>query len=288
MKALKSAFSICTVRCVGCLPLGAARALGRMLGRLAWFCRSRARRMTELNLARCFPDMDEKERQQLARRSLLETGMLAAETCVLYTSRPGWAYRYIVEVHNDEIIRAYLNSGRGVILAAPHLGNWEVLGWQLVKLGPTTNMYMPPKLPAVDRLVRKSREMAGFNLVSVDRKGLYSVLKALKSGEIGGILPDQTPKDDSAGCYAPFFAAQAFTMTMLSKLTQSTGCAVVFGFAKRVPKGFDLYFEDAPDEIYDKDEATSVNALNKGVESLVKRAPEQYQWEYNRFRKQPQ
>ena len=254
---------------------------------MAWCCRSKARRITEANLTRCFPEMAESSRRELSQKSLLETGQLAAEICVLFGATHDQVQTLIRQVNNRDALTHHLDAGRGVIVAAPHIGNWEILGWFLPEVAPTTNMYMPPKLPSMDRLVRSSRERSGANLVSVDRKGLGRVLKALKNGEIAGILPDQTPKDDNAGRYAPFFAAQAFTMIMLSKMVQSTGCAVVFACALRRPGGFELYFEDAPDEIYDKDEAISVNALNKGVESLVKRAPEQYQWEYNRFRKQP-
>lgn len=48
--------------------------------------------------------------------------------------------------------------------------------------------------------------------------------------------------------------------------------------ATLLPVGEDLYSEDIQ---------TSLAALNRGVEAIVALAPEQYQWEYKRFRDRP-
>ncbi len=74
-------------------------------------------------------------------------------------------------------------------------------------------------------------------------------------------------------------------MVLVHKLIQRTGCKAVFAFAKRVDRGFDLIFRAPPAAIYAADPETSVAALNQGVEALVMEAPDQYQWEYKRFRK---
>jgi KDO2-lipid IV(A) lauroyltransferase len=49
-----------------------------------------------------------------------------------------------------------------------------------------------------------------------------------------------------------------------------------------------LHFSPADQSIYSADQATSLEAMNAGVESIAALAPEQYQWEYKRFRAQPE
>ena len=74
-------------------------------------------------------------------------------------------------------------------------------------------------------------------------------------------------------------------MTFANKLLQKTESVAVFALAKRVDNGFELIFFKAPDDIYSSDLQASLLALNHGVEQTIAHCPEQYQWEYKRFRK---
>jgi KDO2-lipid IV(A) lauroyltransferase len=44
----------------------------------------------------------------------------------------------------------------------------------------------------------------------------------------------------------------------------------------------------AEEAINSADQQTSLDALNRGVESIVALAPSQYQWEYKRFKARPE
>jgi len=67
-----------------------------------------------------------------------------------------------------------------------------------------------------------------------------------------------------------------------------TGCKVIMGFVQRVPGGFELHFENADPEIYSENLSVSLAAMNRSVENCVRQVPEQYQWEYKRFRRPPE
>lgn len=79
-----------------------------------------------------------------------------------------------------------------------------------------------------------------------------------------------------------------FTGTLAINMIRRTGALALFGFAERVPGGFIMRYELAEEAIYDGDDAVSLAALNRGVESCVRQCVEQYQWEYKRFRVRPQ
>lgn len=77
--------------------------------------------------------------------------------------------------------------------------------------------------------------------------------------------------------------------TDASKLLQKTGAAVLVTYAERLPdhRGFRIVVTKAEQDMADKDPTTAATALNQSVENVVRRFPEQYQWEYKRFRHQP-
>lgn len=282
---LKSTLAVTALRLVGLLPLSTARRLGALMGALAYRLNGRGAKVTRENLALCLPQIDAKERERMTRASLKETGKVATEVCVIWRNNHVPVKHYIRRIQGEELARQPLTDGKGLLILAPHLGNWEVLGLHLASLGKVTNLYQPPKLAGLDAVIRQGREKSGANLVPTNAKGVAALLKNLKSGGICGILPDQNPNDASSGDFAPFFGHSAFTMTLVHKLIQRTGCVAVFAFAKRIEDGFELIYRAPPEEIYSDDQQTSLTALNLGVERLVMEAPEQYQWEYKRFKK---
>ena len=153
---------------------------------------------------------------------------------------------------------------------------------------PLNILYQPPGLIELDDFILGARERVGTKVFPTDRRGVLAMFKALREGEVVGILPDMEPPEE-AGAYATFFGNQALSMTLVSKLAQKTGATVMCVYAKRLPagKGFEAVFKEADPGIYSADLATSVAALNRSVELCVKDVPEQYQWEYKRFKTKP-
>lgn len=224
----------------------------------------------------------------MTRESLQNTACTALEMGKAWMLPMAKTVGLVVETEGYEDYRQAINAGDGVILMAPHLSNWEILGFFASHETTTTFMYQPPRQPAVDRLLREVRSRSGIKLAPTNRKGVAQVLSALQAGEMIGILPDQVPADES-GIFAPFFGEPAFTMTLISKLASRTGAAVFCSFAQRLPagKGFRVVFQRAEEDIFSTDAETSVTSLNRSVEKLVTLAPSQYQWEYKRFRRRP-
>ncbi|CAN0599565.1 unnamed protein product, partial [Ectocarpus sp. 12 AP-2014] len=132
-----------------------------------------------------------------------------------------------------------------------------------------------------------ARERSGTKLVPTDARGLATLVRTLKRGGVTGILPDQVPPVEESGENSVFMGVPCFTMSFASKLLQRTGAAAFFGFAERVPGGFRMQFLPAGEDLYSDDLQKSLLALNDGVEACLRLCPEQYQWEYKRFRTRP-
>lgn len=269
------------------LPLGVSRAIGRGLGKLAWLTGGSARRVTERNIGLAFPELDADRQRELAQRSLQSTGELIAEMGFVW-HRPWSEVRaQILEVRGEEPVKAALAEGRGAIMLGPHLGNWEVAGLYIAEWGDSLALYEPPHMQALESMVRKARERSGTRLVPTTARGLATLVKTLKRGGATGILPDQVPPVEESGENSVFMGVPCFTMTFANKLLQRTGAAAFFGFAERIPGGFRMHFIPAEEALYSDDLDVSLRALNDGVENCLRHCPEQYQWEYKRFRTRP-
>jgi len=128
----------------------------------------------------------------------------------------------------------------------------------------------------------------GATLVPTDASGVRALYKAVAKNQMIGILPDQDPGDEG-GVFAPFFGVPANTMTLLPRLMQKTGAAVIFSYAERLPRGqgFHVHFLPAPADARTDELQQAAAALNLGVENCVRQSPAQYQWSYKRFKTRP-
>ncbi len=287
MDTLKAAVVKTMLRVTSLLPLSLARALGPGIGSWLWLVNIKGRRITEINLARASPDMDPTEREQLARASVRSTGELMAEMGHIWMRSPEYFRSLVLQVNGAELVREALDNGRGVIALGPHLGNWEVVGLHIAELGDLVALYEPPRIEALGPLIEQVRERTGGKLVPTTQRGIAQLLRSVKRGAISGILPDQVPGDINAGRNSDFFGVSCFTGTLATNMIQRSGALAVYGYARRIPGGFEMNYVPAEDSIYSEDQDESLAALNRGVEACVMQCVEQYQWEYRRFRTRP-
>lgn len=270
------------------LPLRLAHAIGSIIGWFLYVCPSKAKKVTRRNLQLCFPEKSSTEIKSLTLKSLQETAKTAFELGRIWLDPVPQVLKLVIRVVGEDIMKAAVDAGKGVLLLAPHLGSWELYGLHISNYAPTTYMYKPPKMDGFEAVMTSFRARGGAALVPTDRRGVMQLLRALERGEIVGILPDQEP-NRSSGVFAPFFGIDALTMTLASKLAAKTDAAVVCGFARRLAdsSGFEIIFKSADKDIASEDASVAAAALNRTVEACVCVEPAQYQWEYKRFSKRP-
>lgn len=276
-------------RLFSALSLPVAHALGAALGWIFFVIPNKRRRTAAINLALCFPETDASARRQLLRRNLSEMGKSFTEIGVLWTCGETTLHRLIRRVSGEDQVKQALAGGKGLILALPHLGAWEIIGlWGSLNC-PMTSLYRTPRVSQMSQLMRSARERFGARLVATDNSGIRALYEALERGEMVAILPDQVPAARGAAVFAPFFGIPASTMVLLSRLAIKTGAPVVFGYAERLPRGhgYHLHFLSAPAEINHGNVESSTAAVNAMVEKCVRAVPDQYQWIYKRFRNRP-
>lgn len=270
------------------LPLGANHAVGAFVGRLA-YALSPAFRQRTLDNLRASGVVAPDQVTRVARVNAAEIGKGAAEL--------GWAlFRSqdaVAKVRRGsgwEAVERLRAAKRPIVFVTPHLGSYDIAGrylWQ--NRLDILAMYRPHKIFWVDQMLREGRNQGaapdGTNVAPANMAGVRMVLKHLRRGGCTIVLPDQVP-GLGEGEWAEFFGRPAYTMTLLGRLQQATGAAVVFCYAERLPhgEGYELHL-DALEEPLPEDRREAARRVNQRLEKLIRRCPAQYLWGYNRYKR---
>ncbi|HEY0721632.1 MAG TPA: lysophospholipid acyltransferase family protein [Gammaproteobacteria bacterium] len=284
---MKSRFITFLFRTLALLPLPLLHGAGKLLGLVFFLLPNRHRAIAARNLQLCFPQLTAWQRWNLLRRTMEETGKTILEVPLFWCASQQRLRGLIKAMSGEALMEQAMAASQGMITVSPHIGAWELIGQVLAPRYHMTIMYRPPRYPSIDQVMRNGREHNGAHLAPADASGIKVLMQSLRQGKMIGILPDQDPRD-SGGVFAPFFGIATNTMTLLPRLAQKSGAAVIYCFAERLSwgRGFHLHFIAAP-EVSSDDMGVAANAVNGAVEQCIRLAPAQYQWSYKRFRTRP-
>jgi KDO2-lipid IV(A) lauroyltransferase len=270
------------------LPLAMNHAVGAFAGRLVYWLSPRYRRRIFDNLTQSALFGTPEDVRRIAHENAGEIGKGASELAwalfradkvpALVVRRIGW-----------EAVERLRTENRPIIFVTPHLGGYDVAGRYLWSQVPILAMYRPHKISWIDELLREGRNAGaapdGTNVAPATMAGVRMVLKHLRRGGCSVVLPDQVP-GLGEGEWAEFFGRPAYTMTLLGRLQEASGAAIVFCFAERLARGegYVMHFEALPEPL-PRDRARSARQVNAMVEKLVRACPTQFLWGYNRYKR---
>lgn len=266
------------------LPLSWLHALGIAIGWLVFWSSPRyAARMRE-NIAHSGLCATPEASRRLLHQAIAEAGKSLLELLAIWLRPYEQVLRLVRRCHGLEVIQDFVAQKRGVIFLTPHLGCFEISSLYVAAEHPLTILYRPPKLSWLEPAMASGRQRGKIELAATDLKGVKTLLKALKRGGMTGILPDQVP-GKGEGVWADFFGRPAYTMTLVQRMQQTTGAALILVFAERLPggQGYELWFEPMQQDL-PEEPAAAARAINAAVEDLIRRNPAQYLWSYNRFK----
>jgi len=169
----------------------------------------------------------------LVKQSLIEDGKAAAEIAFFWRQPTDKILAQIRRIHGLEIFDRSIEKGQGVLLAAPHLGAWELLCHYLSTRMSCAILYRQPRHLGFEPIITQARARLGAELIRADASGVRQLFRAAKENKLIGILPDQQPKKGT-GEFAPFFGQSALTMVLYSRLAARTPASLrAFGRWRR-------------------------------------------------------
>lgn len=269
------------------LPLRWVHFLGVALGWLIYRADAKYRQRLRENLRASGIATDSAHFRRLLRRAITAAGKAMLEIFVIWFRAEAEVLNLVRHVHGWEHVEAARAAGKGMILLTPHLGCFEIAGLYCGAQFTFTELYRPPKLAWLEPWMRAGRSRGHIDLATTDYAGVKKLLAALKRGEAIGALPDQVPSQGE-GVWVDFFGRPAYTMTLMSRLQQKTGTAIICFYARRLDhgRGYAIrYLPPLPPLSQNPEQAA--RQLNAALESAIRDCPEQYLWSYNRYKGTP-
>lgn len=280
-------FASLLVRLLAALSDEGRSRLGRFVGRLV-FALGIRRRVTLENLRHAFPEKAEGERRQIARGAYESMAMGVIES-ISSVRRTPEELDSLVVVDDWKTLKADIDSGKGVLLATAHFGNWELLGEVMARRGLKLAVVVKPLKGALNSKLVEARQKAGVHLI-LARGALKAAVQAVNEGYLTAMLVDQV-LPAKHGVFVPFFGRPACTTPALGVAAQRTGAPVYVVMAAREGHKLRMFVEGPIPMPSSGDQDADVRAhtatVTAIIEKYIRRYPDQWLWLHRRWKVQP-
>lgn len=273
------------LRLISGLPYRLLLKLGAGLGWLIRRLAKRSYKNTQVNLRLCYPELTDKQRDKLLRHNFRSVGIGIFELLLSW-----WAsdrrLSNLAHITGLEHIDKALEAGKGVIVAAPHFTTLELALRLFGRLYPVAVMYNRQKHAWFEYFNQKA--LNKYYAKAIPKENARAMVKVLKQNKIVCYTPDVDPGRNS-GVFVPFFDIPAATVTGTTRFAAMTGAQVLFAafYRREDESGYDLIVTPLP-LFPSEDVIQDASFINRLVEGAIRFKPEQYIWQYKRFKTRPE
>jgi KDO2-lipid IV(A) lauroyltransferase len=256
---------------------------GIIIGKILYLFPGQLKKITEKNIQLCFPHLTSEQQIEFVKKSFESVGIALIETAMAWWL-PEEKLHCLYQIHGLQYAEEAFAKGKGIILIGPHFTCLELVG-RLIGLKYTFGvMYRPHKKPIISFLHERFRKFA----VYIPRNKIRQLFSALKNNTAIWYAYDIDggPKHS---VFAPFFGIPTASMTAITRIIRLSGAAVVpISFHRRDHDfGYDLTLLPALENFPSEDPVADATRLNTILEKAILEKPEQYVWQYKRFKTRP-
>lgn len=271
------------------LPLGLQAFIGAQTGRLLHALAGSRRRIARRNVALCFPEKSQAERDALVREHFRWLGRSLLERGLLWWASPQ-RLRRLIQVEGDVTLAE--RSERPVMWLVPHFMGLDVAGsaTQLFQSRLVGSIYQAQSNLVFDQAMRRGRVRFGQGDIFSRKEGLLPLMRAIRQrGFMFFNLPDMDFGRREAA-FVPFFGVPAATLLAPSKLARALDMVVQPVVAEMLPggQGYRVRFLPPWTDFPTADPVADVARMNRWIEQEVRRNPAQYLWVHKRFKTRPE
>jgi len=268
------------------LPCRVLAIIGDIVGVLAFWLIPERRRVTRVNLEKCFPAMRGDEREALARAHFRVFCRSFVDRALLWWA-PRARIERLVRIEGLEHLRAL--GGAPAILFAPHFVGLDAGFTRLCCEVDMVSMYAKQKEPKFGELLKLGRSRFGDQRLISRQEGIRATLGAMRGGRPFYYLPDQD-YGPRGTLFVPFFGVAAATAPGLSRIARVAGARVLPCVTRMLPGGggYVLRIEPPWDNFPTEDLLADTRRMNQYIERRVPEMREQYFWMHKRFKTRPE
>jgi KDO2-lipid IV(A) lauroyltransferase len=268
--------------CLTRLPHYWQLAIGRQFGRLTYRFAPRRRKIADINLKLCFPELNEIQRHHLLHKHFESLGMGLMEILNAWWVSDA-SLKPLGHIQGMEHLEAALKRGKGVILLGAHVTPVE-MGARFLTMH--TNLhatYRTHENPLIEYFMKKNRESHAEKAIA--REAVRDMLRSLKQNKPLWFAIDQN-FGHKHGVFVDFFGVKAATNTIISRLAHISGAAIIPYFTQRLEhhQGYKMVLQPPLEHFPCGDNVLDALRINQLIEAQIRKAPEQYLWVHRRFK----
>ncbi|MFT4615227.1 MAG: KDO2-lipid IV(A) lauroyltransferase [Bacteroidia bacterium] len=274
---------------LGVLPTPLLYHAANLLYRVLYFVTGYRKAVVMENLARAFPQRNEKEITILAKKFYRQLSQTALEiprgrTMSEQDLRDG------VHLENPEMVEQYSRGyTQSVLLLSLHQGNWEwLLTGTALGLGqPLDVIYKPLHNVATDRFMQQVRGRFGCRTVAVADIAA-DLLRHRRAPRLLAIAGDQAPGSQERSLLCNFLQQPTLFHHTPGELAARTGLPVLFAHCRRCSPGqYSVRFEALTSAQGEQDAELITRAYAEVAERAILEEPESWLWSHRRWKDRP-
>jgi KDO2-lipid IV(A) lauroyltransferase len=268
-------------------PFRVFQAFGSFLGFLMVFSNSKSLKTSSTNLKHVFKSKTKEEIDYLSRNSVRQTSLSLMEAIYVWSNSRDFSrkiYPLISKVNNESKFDSLLGEGKGLIIISSHIGNMELLiSWMAHKAENLIIPFTKVKNKTVNNLIRSGRQNYGAKMVGIGFKSTKLLLEHINNKGTIAMAVDQVPKNKNRHT-ANFFGNACYTNSLISNIAKRTDCNVIYCSCTLGKDGYQINIREVGKNFFSDDVSKSLESMNKVLEEDILASPEQYAWEYKRFK----
>ena len=243
----------------------------------------RSEEIINSNIKRAFPNIEKSEIKKIKNFMWNNYGRIFAEYMFIKNFRSGKLSSEIY-IEGKDILSEIINSKKQVIFISGHLSNFELMAMSLEKTGINLSaIYRPLNNIFLNKIMERIRKKYICKYqIKKGIGGLKNLIKLKKKNFSTALMIDQRV---SEGILSNFFGEKAFTTTIPAQLIKKFNIPVVPVYIERTK---DIKFKIIIDKpiYFSKDNTIQeiTDELNKILEAMIIKKPEQWIWSHNRWK----
>jgi len=276
---------------VSFLPRSLYHFIAGQVGLLAMRLNHKRRRIAEINLSLCFPDMEEAERARLLHDNFRLAGICLFDLGVIWL-RGRSRLEKVTRIEGAEHYHAAREAGKQVILLTGHTLALDhgatALAINYARHGTrAVSMYKPQSNDLLAWLMFRTRTQYGVKIYARE-EGLRPIIKDIKQGSVFYYLPDEDLGPDDS-IFVPLFGVEKATVPALGSLARLTNAAVLPCVSQYIEEEARYLVRIMPalEDYPSGDKVTDAVQMNEALEQLILQDRKQYMWVYKLFKTRP-
>ena len=241
-------------------------------------------KISRININIAYSSKNKEYRECLVKRSVKQSIRSYYETLFCLSRSQKKLNQSIFKVEN-RFLYSQTNRDSGLIFLSAHNRSVDLLLNHLTNQDHVTAIFKPIKIKAFNEFVRKNRQKSGSNVFETNFTGVKELFSALKQGEVVAMAADQVPAKNM-GVYEDFFGRRVYTTNLIPSLHSKTKAPIVSVAIHSDNLTNQLYIRYGSKSTYKEKPQYNAKAMNKEIEKIININPEDYNWEYKRFKKQ--